>query len=195
MAAYIFDNILTQGVRAGQIPARTTDARNWFRDAAATTNVAPSTLIKRNRGKQVGRPVTGSMYLFNYDPKHKKTLPYYDRFPLIFMIEDYSDGFLGVNLHYLPPQLRARLMDALYSNVNNTRYDETTKLRLSYDILKSAAKYKMFKPTVKRYLTRQVKSSFVLIDPVEWDVALFLPVQRFSKKSADFVWNESRKAI
>lgn len=195
MAAYIFDNILTQGIRAGQIPARTTDARNWFRDAAATTNVAPSTLIKRNRGKQVGRPVTGSMYLFNYDPKHKKTLPYYDRFPLIFMIEDYSDGFLGVNLHYLPPQLRARLMDALYSNVNNTRYDETTKLRLSYDILKSAAKYKMFKPTVKRYLTRQVKSSFVLIDPVEWDVALFLPVQRFSKKSADFVWNESRKAI
>ena len=195
MVAYIFDNILTKGVRAGQIPARTSDARDWFRDNAAQTNVAPSTLIKRNRGKQVGRPTTGSMYLFNYDPKHKKTLPYYDRFPLIFMIEDYNDGFLGINLHYLPPQLRARLMDALYGNVTNQRYDETTKIRVSYDILKSAAKYKGFKPCVKRYLTRHVKSRPILIDPVEWDIALFLPVQRFSKKSADFVWSESRKAI
>ena len=195
MVAYIFDNILTQGVRAGQIPARTTDARNWFRNTAEQTNVAPSTLIKRNRGKQVGRTTIGSMYLFNYDPKHKKTLPYYDRFPLIFMIEDYNDGFLGINLHYLPPQLRARLMDALYGNVTNQKYDENTKLRISYNILKSAAKYKWFKPCVKRYLTSNIKSRPILIDPVEWDIALFLPTQRFSKKSAEFVWNESRKAI
>ena len=183
MPAYIFDNILTQGVRAGQIPARTADARNWFRDKAASTNVAPSTLIKRNRAKIVGRTAVGSK------------LPYYDRFPLIFMIEDYSDGFLGINMHYLPPQLRARLMDALYETVNNQRYDESTKLRVSYNLLKSVAKYKMFKPTVKRYLTQQVRSRFILIDPVEWDIALFLPTQRFSKASADKVWSDSRKMI
>ena len=195
MPAYIFDNILTQGVRAGQIPARTADARNWFRDKAASTNVAPSTLIKRNRAKIVGRTAVGSMYMFQYDPKLKQKLPYYDRFPLIFMIEDYSDGFLGINMHYLPPQLRARLMDALYETVNNQRYDESTKLRVSYNLLKSVAKYKMFKPTVKRYLTQQVRSRFILIDPVEWDIALFLPTQRFSKASADKVWSDSRKMI
>lgn len=195
MPAYIFDNILTQGVRAGQIPARTADARNWFRDKAASTNVAPSTLIKRNRAKVVGRTAVGSMYMFQYDPKLKQKLPYYDRFPLIFMIEDYSDGFLGINMHYLPPQLRARLMDALYDTVNNQRYDESTKLRVSYNLLKSVAKYKMFKPTVKRYLTQQVRSRFILIDPVEWDIALFLPTQRFSKASADKVWSDSRKMI
>ena len=195
MPAYIFDNILTQGVRAGQIPARTADARNWFRDKAASTNVAPSTLIKRNRAKIVGRTAVGSMYMFQYDPKLKQKLPYYDRFPLIFMIEDYSDGFLGINMHYLPPQLRARLMDALYDTVNNQRYDESTKLRVSYNLLKSVAKYKMFKPTVKRYLTQQVRSRFILIDPVEWDIALFLPTQRFSKASADKVWSDSRKMI
>lgn len=195
MPAYIFDSILTQGVRAGQIPARTADARNWFRDKAASTNVAPSTLIKRNRAKIVGRTAVGSMYMFQYDPKLKQKLPYYDRFPLIFMIEDYSDGFLGINMHYLPPQLRARLMDALYDTVNNQRYDESTKLRVSYNLLKSVAKYKMFKPTVKRYLTQQVRSRFILIDPVEWDIALFLPTQRFSKASADKVWSDSRKMI
>ena len=195
MPAYIFDNILTQGVRAGQIPARTADARNWFRDKAASTNVAPSTLIKRNRAKVVGRTAVGSMYMFQYDPKLKQKLPYYDRFPLIFMIEDYSNGFLGINMHYLPPQLRARLMDALYDTVNNQRYDESTKLRVSYNLLKSVAKYKMFKPTVKRYLTQQVRSRFILIDPVEWDIALFLPTQRFSKASADKVWSDSRKMI
>ena len=195
MVAYVFDNILTQGIRAGQVPARTADARNWFRDQAATTTVTPSSLISKNRGKQVGRTGVGSMYLFNYDPKHKATLPYYDRFPLVFMIEDYNDGFLGINLHYLPPRLRAQLMDALYSLSSNQRYDENTKLRISYEILKSAAKYRYFKPCVKRYLTSQVKSRYLLIDPVEWDIALFLPTQRFSKKSADFVWGESRKAV
>lgn len=195
MVAYVFDNILTKGIRAGEVPARTARARDWFRDAAASQSVTPSSLINRNRGKQVGRTAIGSMYLFNYDPKHKATLPYYDRFPLIFMIEDYNDGFLGINLHYLPPTLRAQLMDALYSLSSNQRYDENTKLRISYNILKSAAKYRYFKPCVKRYLTSQVKSRFLLIDPVEWDIALFLPLQRFSKKSAGYVYGESRKAV
>ena len=92
------------------------------------------------------------MYTFFYDPKTKKDLPYYDRFPLIFKIKNVSGGFLGINMHYLPPQLRARLMDALYPLVTNRKYDETTRLRLTYDVLNSAAKYRFFKPTIKKYL-------------------------------------------
>ena len=34
--AIVFDEILTKGVRAGQIPAREQKARNWYRDAAGT---------------------------------------------------------------------------------------------------------------------------------------------------------------
>lgn len=141
------------------------------------------------------RPSIGRMYFFSYDPKYKATLPYYDRFPLIFKVGQYRGGFEGINMHYLPYRLRARLMDALYETSNNKRYDETTRLRITYDLLKAATKYKEFKPTYKKYLNQHVRSRFVEIGATEWDIALFLPVERFEKASKTAVWRDSRNAI
>jgi len=195
MVAYIFDRILSKGIRSGQIPARTREARTWFRDTALKTRTSATRLMKEDRSRLVDRIVPGKMYMFFYDPKHKQTLPYYDRFPLIVPIRPYSDGFLGINFHYLPPQLRAKLMDALYEITSNDRYDQTTKVRLSYAILKSTSKMRMFRPTIKRYLTSHVESRFLEITSAEWDIALMLPVAQFEKASQTQVWNESRKMI
>lgn len=104
-------------------------------------------------------------------------------------------GFYGINLHYLPPQLRAKLMDSLYEIKNNSRYDESTKLRISYEILNSSSKFKFFKPTFKHYLTSNVRSKFIEINATEWDVALFLPTERFMKAKKTRVWADSRKRI
>ena len=104
----------------------------------------------------------GRMYMFQYDPKGKDTLPYYDIFPLIFVLERYNDGFLGMNLHYLPPIYRARLMDRLYAIERMDQVRESKKLRLSYGLLNSVAKYKYFRPTVKRYLNNHVRSRFFM---------------------------------
>ena len=145
-----FDEILAQGVRAGQIPARTQGARDWFRNKARGTSATPEAIVRGEKARYKNRVSMGKMYLFNYDPKTKATLPYYDRYPLIFPVQGAPGGFYGINMHYLPYVLRARLMDALYDLSSNERYDERTKLRLSYDILKGATKYKAFKPTFKR---------------------------------------------
>jgi hypothetical protein len=195
MVAYIFDNILAKGVRAGQIPARTTSARDWFRDAAKSTFTSGPAVISTSKGKAVRSVEVGNMYLFNYDPKHKKTLPFYDRFPLIFMIGGAPGGFMGINMHYLPLTLRAKLMDALYDLSTDSRYDENTRLRVSYNLLKRAAKYNAFKPCVKHYLGNHVKSSFIKIDAAEWDIALFLPLQRFVKANKETVYADSRQKI
>ena len=195
MVAYSFDKILARGIRAGQIPARTRDAREWYRDTAQATRVAPNAVMKGEATKLVSRPLIGRMYLFNYDPKMKKTLPYYDRFPLIFQVGPAQGGFMGINMHYLPYQFRAILMDRLYDLVSNKKYDESTRLRVSYNILKSASRYKYFKPTLKRYLNEHVRSRFLQIDSVEWDIALFLPIERFTKKTKEVAWRDSRRAI
>jgi hypothetical protein len=137
----------------------------------------------------------GKMYTFVYDPKTKETLPYYDIYPLIFPIEYYSDGMLGINMHYLPPVLRAQLMDSLYETINNDKYNKTTKLQISYGILKSASRFNLFKPCIKRYLWGHVRSPFIYISPEEWDVALMLPTQKFKKASAETVWADSRNKI
>lgn len=195
--ASIFDNILADGIRKGQVPARTQKARNWYRERASRvrSNAAYPANIIADVDNKAQRPELGQLYHFRYDPKHKLTLPYYDKFPLIFMVGSADDGFYGINMHYLPPRLRARLMDALYSVTNNKRFDETTKLNISYQILKGSAKYKWFKPTFKHYLTKHVRSRFIKLESAEWDVALWLPTARFEKANRQKVYSDSRRII
>lgn len=193
MAAYVFDSLLTKGMQAGKVPARTQDARDWYRNTASKFQVSPSRLMKENASKSTNLTEPGSMLLFNYDPKHKKDLPYYDTFPLIFVVGPAEGGFHGINMHYLPLRQRAVLMDALYNTINNNRFDSGTKLKISYQILKSAATYRFFKPCFKHYLNKHVKSRKILIDSVEWDMALFLPLQRFQKASSSQVYTDSIK--
>lgn len=194
----IFDNILIQGARQGIIPARTVAARDWYRSAAGKlmSNITPGVFEKRtDEARKVSSMEFGYMYAFKYDPKTKNDLPYYDTFPLIFPVRMDSDGFLGINFHYLPPVLRAKLMDALYSTLTNKKYDDTTKLKISYSILQSASKYRFFKPMLKKYLRSQVRSQFLEVQVNEWDIAIFLPTESFRKADTGRVWEDSRKKI
>lgn len=193
----IFDNILRQGVQQGIVPAKTRAARNWYRNAAGDVlgNITFSKLSRGAGARKTDEMEYGLMYAFKYDPKMKKELPFYDTFPLIFPVKFESDGFLGINFHYLPPVLRARLMDALYSTVTNKSYDDSTRLKISYSILQSAAKYRYFKPTLKKYLRSHVRSQFLEIQANEWDIALFLPTESFRKADPGTVWQDSRKKI
>jgi hypothetical protein len=194
----IFDNILIQGARQGIIPARTVAARDWYRSAAGKlmSNISPGVFEKRtDEARKVSSMEFGYMYAFKYDPKTKNDLPYYDTFPLIFPVRMDSDGFLGINFHYLPPVLRAKLMNALYSTLTNKKYDDTTKVKISYSILQSASKYRYFKPMLKKYLRSQVRSQFLEIQVNEWDIAIFLPTESFRKADTGRVWEESRKQI
>ena len=194
----IFDNILIQGARQGIIPARTVAARDWYRSAAGKlmSNITPGVFEKRtDEARKVSSMEFGYMYAFKYDPKTKNDLPYYDTFPLIFPIRMDSDGFLGINFHYLPPVLRAKLMNALYSTLTNKKYDDTTKVRISYSILQSASKYRYFKPMLKKYLRSHVRSQFLEVQVNEWDIAIFLPTESFRKADTGRVWEESRKQL
>jgi len=193
--ATVFDDLLLRGVRSGETPARTQASRDWFRNQARQARSVRPMQISRDRDRIRGRAAVGRMYFFFYDPKTKADLPYYDTFPLIFKVANTEGGFYGINLHYLPYKLRAKLMDALYEITTNQKYDDSTRLRLSYQLLNSASKYRYFKPTFKKYLNKHVRSRFVEINPSEWDIALFLPVERFEKASKSTVWKDSRNMI
>lgn len=201
--ATLFSDILAKGVRRGEIPARTKSAREWYRNQATskagreiTAEAITSTTEKgRSKARLQGEGFIGEMYFFKYDPKTKEDLPYYDTFPLVFPINKAKGGFYGLNMHYLPPQLRAQLMDALYSLSSDDRYNEDTRLQLSYEVLAKAGQFKAFKPCIKRYLAKHVQSRFIKIEASEWDIALFLPVSQFQKKGARTVWADSRKII
>jgi hypothetical protein len=197
--AKIFDDILLSGIRAGQMPARNSTARIWYRDKAKDVGKVNETSFFKTAGgdrlKNSGQFKIGNMYMFYYDPKHKDTLPYYDRVPLIFPINRAQGGFLGINFHYLPLKLRAKLMDSLYDVASDDKYDDTTKMQISYRILGASSQYREFKPTVKHYLFSQIRSKLLYVSPSEWDIALFLNIARFEKATQTQVWEDSRKII
>jgi len=186
---------LKDAIKTDSVTAKAKAAGNWFRSIVNRTrgkfsDETPKTILQRT-DKLESKSVLGKMYFYSYDPKWKNELPWYDTFPLVFPIERYPDGFLGLNFHYLNPKNRAILMDQLKIFANNKKYDETTKLKLTYNMLKGFTKIKRARPTVHRYLTSKIKSKFVLVNADEWEVALFLPVEKFKKASKKTVWAHS----
>ena len=170
-------NFIQSVVKAAQGRPRSTD---WYKDKIREFG-KPGALDLIRDGKRKKSPFYGRLNMFFYDPKFKKTLPYYDTFPLVLPLEPYSDGFLGINLHYLPMKLRLQLLDRLVDYSNNTKFDESTILDVDYSRLKNI---NLIKPTLKRYLAGRVKTDFRRIDADEFMVAALLPVQRFKKGSA-----------
>ena len=163
----------------------------WYREKISEFG-KPGAMDLIRDGKRANRPFYGRLNMFFYDPKHKKTLPYYDTFPLVLPIENYPDGFLGINFHYLPIPLRIRLLDRIVDFSNNTNFDESTKIVADYSKLK---RINLVKPTLHRYLAGQTRSQFRRIDADEFTIATLLPVQRFKGAGSAEVWKESRSMI
>jgi hypothetical protein len=161
---------------------KTKESTDWFIDKARSAAGYRKNIIHNDKR---GRDDTaiGRMYFFAYDPKHKDKLPVYDNFPLVFPIERYGDGFLGLNLHYLGEGERAWLLKKLSEFANNSKFDRTTVLKLTYNLLQSTKKLsKTTRPCIKRYLFDHCYSKFIEVLPEEWEKAINLPVAQFVYK-------------
>lgn len=137
----------------------------------------------------------GNLYMFFYDPKWKDELPYYDRFPMVFPYKKTPDGFIGLNMHYLPYQLRVQLLDRLAYFKSNSKWDETTRLKYSWALINGVSKYKAAAPCIKQYLSSHVRSQFKKVNSPDWATAMLLPVETFVGANKVQVWQESKKVI
>jgi len=135
------------------------------------------------------------LYFFYYSAKTDDRLRYWDAFPLVIPLERYGDGFLGLNLHYLPPRVRAGFMDKLMNFALYDDNDEVKRLRVTYEIISASKRFREFKPCIKRYLYTNIASKLLKVQPNEWETAVFLPVHQFQKESAKTVWKESTDEI
>lgn len=198
MGAKLFQDLLQTNV--SDSTTKTKKSMEWFRSniVRLSSKDNGTGIVEQDSAKLIRSWTnlsSGGMYFVHYDPKHKETLKYYDNFPLIIPIEKYKDGILGLNLHYLPPILRAKLMDVLYDTINDKSMDDKTRMIVNYKILVAISRNKYYKPCIKRYLGRHFTSQFVKIHPSAWESALFMPVESFKKANKQQVWRESRNMI
>jgi hypothetical protein len=204
-AEEMFEFAISEAQDADVYRKHTQGAIKWY--LGLIRDLAP-TKMNRNSFKDGSRIKTGwkpgHLYFFGYDAKHKDSklkdgrpvLPYWDKFPLVFPIEPVknkngSAGFYGLNLHYIPLAYRARFLSVLYKTMNNRNYNDSTRLRLSYDWLKNglsgwnkAAASLCF----KEYLFGHIKTQFIHIMPDEWPVAMYLPMEQWQKQGFNAVY-------
>ena len=103
-----------------ELPLMSREAADWLRLKVRELTNPPKLAYgiykekpRFTRMNDYRRFLIGGMYFFLYDPKTKEELPYYDRFPLVIPLKREDDGFLGLNLHYLPVPYRIRLLRKL----------------------------------------------------------------------------------
>jgi len=186
---------LRQELQGSGYIARSKQARDWFVERVKELNgrINRNKLLKDQEVKQRNYPKWGFMYMFLYDAKHKETLPYYDRFPLVIMLSPAPGGFLGLNLHYLHPRIRASFLDRLLSTISDDKLTESTRLKLRYTILAKAKKFRFFQPCLKHYLFDQMMSRPAQIMAPDWETAIFLPTESFKGAQKTTVWKESKQ--
>jgi hypothetical protein len=169
---------------------------NWYKNKIndlGREKFKPTNLMSNN-DLLVRRIMPGQLYLYYYDPKTKDSLPYYDTFPLVYPYRKVEGGFMGYNLHYLPPVLRFKVMATLL-NIQITGTREEKKIAYSYGVLNANEINKYYAPCIRRYLNSQVSSSFLKIPYEDWLSAALLPTERFVKASSGKVWKESLDKI
>jgi hypothetical protein len=158
----------------------------------------PSTIprgIAQEKFRNSKRFLLGRLYCFYYDPIGKSDLQYYDRFPMVLALEKYEDGFLGLNLHYLPYRYRLAFLGKLLNYAVLNDDNDVMKIRITYDILQASKRFKEFRPCIKRYLNSQIRSKILTIQPNEWEIASFLPIHQFKGAKAQEVWKDSVNEI
>ena len=114
---------------------------NFDDDAADTAGFAP-----------------GQLYFFTYSAQTKQ--PYYDMYPLSYVIEYQKGGFLGCNVHYVPLTQRHELATSL---LNNSAQGAVAGPRR----------------TLHKYVYTGVRGTPYRIPSAEWSDVAQLPTERF----------------
>jgi hypothetical protein len=203
----VFQKLLEEGEARGTLPRSSRKAVKWYHKKARRTRTTPRQIWKEERLKRTSlrKRLLGNMYYFFYDAEGKDSLPYWDAFPIVIPIELTTGGFLGLNFHYLDWRLRAILMDRLYDLTRETddpsdqsEQSQEGKLdlrKINYERLSAFARYKYFKPCLKHYKFSNMRSRLIQVDMDEWDIALFLPLEKFRKARKTEIWEDSRNII
>ena len=208
MPRKIFQKILQDASKRGIISDTARKSARWFQRKARSVRTTPKEIwAERERWKRVTQRsrLLGNMYFFFYEPQGKDTLPYWDAFPLVIPIELTQDGFLGINFHYLDWRYRAFLMDRILELEREEPDPQDTEpqsqsgkldwRKIRYERLSALNRYKYFKPCLKHYKFTNMRSRMIQVEKTEWDIALFLPLERFQKKRKNAIWEDSRNAF
>lgn len=120
--------------------------------------------IPKIKPAKIKRALFGFPLMFKYSPKHASTLPYYDMLPMPILLAKYPDGFLGLNIHYLPWAKRLQLADRLVRATKNKKRINYKTVKDAWNSLRLPIGYSYL--IIRRYLTSHIQSDIAVFT---WD--------------------------
>jgi hypothetical protein len=146
------------------------------------------------------RLLPGCLVFFKYKPISESFISrntYYDSFPLVLITDVYRGGFEGVNLHFIAPQYRKALFDAVMRGLPTIKANEEwrTRLRVDYDRLEARRIFKYYKPCYRRYLWKGMKRRPALVPFQLWEDMVNGNSYKFVGAKPVTVYRDSRNAV
>ena len=186
---------VSDAVRSGTVGQEVKRSAQWFQDKIkglkgtvknrfSSTNAAKFYRESEKIQDSVfqRRASLGDLFCYYYNPKYRKTLPYYDMFPMIMLLSAEKETFLGINFHYLRPKWRAILLDRVSAKIGGG-LPKWSKLR----------QIRQIAPTIKRYRFDHIMKKVIPIEEDEQEIAIFLPTEKFKKAGKANVWSDSER--
>lgn len=145
--------------------------------------------------KYTFRPSWGRVFTFIYAAKFAKTLPYYDRYPMVLVLKRYSKKgyFDGFNLHYISPYYRKIFLRGIaHIHMRGVdRYHMSEFYEATSRLIRRIAK-----PLIHRYRIDHVRGMrYIRIPGVLPEYFGSVNDQTFMKTGLQRVWMESMRAI
>lgn len=135
-----------------------------------------STLAKALKAKKSSAVKVGKMYTFAYEPIGQDRLPYWDRFPLVIVLEIRKHTIVGINVHYIPMKDRIKIFKKLLNSASTAGLSSRSKLNDAFSDIKKVNRYNYM---VKQYHGSGVRSNIYEIPGNEWGQAVTLPYSNF----------------
>jgi hypothetical protein len=195
--------------KQNNIISRSPRAREWYHDYAAEYGANfRSGQMMRGGGKRISDVKLGRMYFFRYTSQSSASGrdilqtkdEIYDAFPLVFCLAEYPNLIEAFNFHYMEPALRARLLGKMFMYLNNEDFNNKTKLFASKfrKVIQDNRLFRHAKAAYKTYKPGRIRSKILEVHPLDWELAIMLPTERFitpdgARVASKKIWFQTKK--
>jgi hypothetical protein len=195
--------------KQNNIISRSPKAREWYHDYAAEYGANfRSGQMMRGGGKRISDVKLGRMYFFRYTSQSSASGrdilqtkdEIYDAFPLVFCLAEYPNLIEAFNFHYIEPALRAQLLGKMFMYLNNEDFNNKTKLFASKfrKVIQDNRLFRHAKAAYKTYKPGRIRSKILEVHPLDWELAIMLPTERFitpdgARVSSKKIWFKTKK--
>jgi len=176
-----------------------TNAVQWFRESLneiRKNKVGKPTdyeSLSKDKSRNAVRKLRGQVLLFRYKPSNSK-IKFYDRYPVVIVLEITGNHIIGLNLHYVPPLDRIKLILMMNALLFDQKEQNLQKTRLKiFSLLNKKIFAKYMGTAVNKYTVKNIVGKPKLTNPKEWSYLAFLPV--FKGISPSKLYSEITKEV